>query len=456
MSTCNVQASHSAAASAEYALYGRGEKNSRHKTMGTNRAAAMACTLESPEVFVQRAEALATAHSRKVEVYSYTQNFSPDEFDAKDHAHAQRVNELGVRLAERMHSADHLVVTHADSLGGHLHNHIYVVNHDNLTGKSLQRFTSWKNGLHQLNDELMREEGCRVLESPERAKPEWELRREEYAHGGFEQTLGDSIQDVLMDERCVDRESFERLLGENGVRMARTERDGISYKMRREDNGKIGRKKASRLADEFTAEGLDKIFEARRVAQQQIVTQQQQQALAQHHTQDNRLNKDNTKEQDHGDRRSDRAELEARAGVGQYADHAGAALPELEPAGGRRRRAAEVERRGEGIAREADRHVQRPELEERNVERDSAELVRGSGDGGSEVGDLVAELREQRERNRAREVEQERQRVERAASRAEQAAARDRRAQQRREAARRDSERDRGAEARERDDDLSL
>ncbi|MDN6554361.1 MAG: relaxase/mobilization nuclease domain-containing protein [Bifidobacterium mongoliense] len=262
MSTVNVKPSRSASDSVGYALYSNDkDKRAEHVQNDTNRAAAMSCTLETPEAFVARAEVLTKAHSRKNELYSYTQNFSPDEFGKNDRGHVQRVNELGVKLAGRMHSADHLVVTHADSAGGHLHNHIYVINHDNLTGKSLQRNTSWKNGLRQANDELMQDEGCQVLPSPEQAKPDWSQRREDFASGGFERILGDNVAASLRDKRSVDRAGFTEVLDEHGVALAETQRDGWTYKMRRADNGKLGRKKASGLTPEFTAEGAQQVFD---------------------------------------------------------------------------------------------------------------------------------------------------------------------------------------------------
>src|SRR5699024_9267055 len=105
------------------------------------------------------------------------------------------------------------------------------------------------------------EEGLRVLPAPELPKPDWELRREEFAPEGFEQTLGDKVYASLEDPRSVDRAAFEQVLNEHGVTLAVTDRDGWSYKMRRADNGKLGRKKASRLTAEFTADGAEKIFD---------------------------------------------------------------------------------------------------------------------------------------------------------------------------------------------------
>ena len=216
-----------------------------------------------PKEIVARAEQVGAAFHRRNEMYTYTQNFSPEEFDVNNPDHIQRVHDLGVKLAKRMNSADFLVVTHTDSAGGHLHNHIYVVNHDNLTGKALSRCRSWSRGLRQVNDQLMRDEGCQVLPDPQMPKPDWDLRRGAFKDDGFEQKLGDIVMRALLDQRSVDREAFEQVLAEQGVRLRVTDRDGWTYSMRRADNGKWARRKASSLCDEFTAKGVGEIFALR-------------------------------------------------------------------------------------------------------------------------------------------------------------------------------------------------
>lgn len=264
MSTVNVQPTTSARAAVAYALVGTGKRRAQHEKDGTTRAALLSCTLDSPEEIVQRAEQMSAAFRRRNEMYTYTQNFSPEEFDVKNPEHVQRVHELGVKLARRMNSADYLVVTHTDSAGGHLHNHIYVVNHDNLTGKALSRCRSWSRGLRQVNDELMRDEGCQVLPSPEQPKADWDLRRGAFKDGGFEQILGDKITEALLDARSVDREAFEQVLAEHEVRLRVTERDGWTYSMRRADNGKWGRRKASSLCDDFMKTKVEEVFDFHR------------------------------------------------------------------------------------------------------------------------------------------------------------------------------------------------
>lgn len=261
MSTVNVQPTTSARAAVTYALLGTGARRAEHLKDGTTRVARYTCSMKSPEAIVERAEQVSAAFGRRNEMYTYTQNFSPEEFDVKNPEHVQRVHDLGVKLAKRMNSADFLVVTHTDSAGGHLHNHIYVVNHDNLTGKSLSRCRSWSRGLRQVNDELMSDEGCQVLPDPQQPKPDWDLRRGGFAEGGFEQVLGDKVMESLLDARSVDREAFEQVLAEHEVRLRVTDRDGWTYSMRRADNGKWGRRKASSLCDEFTAKGVEDVFD---------------------------------------------------------------------------------------------------------------------------------------------------------------------------------------------------
>ncbi len=268
MSTINVQPSKDAAASVAYVLYGNNKAfRERLRSRGQTRAAALALSMAngstSPAEFVARAQRLAKATGRTNELYSYVLAFHPDEFDVTNIADMERIKAIAAKLAGRMHSADHLVVVHSDSAGGHGHAHILVMNHDNLTGKALQRFTSWKRGLHQLNDELMAEEGLWVLPDPAQPKPGWEQRREAFAAGGFEQTLGDAVFDALHDPRTVDQIAFEAVLAEQGVTLAVTNRDGWSFKMRRIDNSKVGRKKASALAPDFTANAVAAMLQQR-------------------------------------------------------------------------------------------------------------------------------------------------------------------------------------------------
>ncbi|WP_280475701.1 relaxase/mobilization nuclease domain-containing protein [Nocardia farcinica] len=256
MSTVNVRSSHSAQSSVDYALYGdSGQQKDKHRRRGTSRAAALSSSVDNPDQFIARCE----DHGRKVELYSYTQNFSPDEFDVNNPDDVKRVNGLGRMLAEDMHSADYLVVTHVDSKGGHLHNHVYVCNNDNITGKSLQRNTSWAKGVHQTNDALMGREGCQVLDSPMQGKADWSLQREQYEVDGFERTLGDKIAASLRDPRSTDREAYKAVLAEHDVKFSVAKSGEHRYKLRHQ-NGKLLSKSGKALSPDFSAKSADEIF----------------------------------------------------------------------------------------------------------------------------------------------------------------------------------------------------
>lgn len=264
MSTIKHKASKSGESSIDYAFYGdSGALKARHLAAGTSRVAAFRSSFGDvpTEAVRDLIVAAAEGHGRKLQLHTYTISFHPDEFDVSNPEHLERIADVGERLSKKMHSAGYVVVVHADADGGHGHAHIYVVNHDDLTGRSIQRFTSWKNGLRQLNDELMVAEGLQVLPDPMRTKPDWIQRREDFQPGGFEQVLGDKVAAALRDPRSVDREAFEGVLAEHDVKLAVTDRDGWSYKTRRTDNGKFGRKKASGLTPEFTADGAQEVFD---------------------------------------------------------------------------------------------------------------------------------------------------------------------------------------------------
>lgn len=253
----------SARSSVAYALYGRGEQNRQHMEDGTTRAAGYACTMESPEAFIDYAEAQACGHGRKNEVYNLILAFDPKKFDIAKPEDIERAVAIAQQLASAAFSAEHMVVIHDDANGEHVHAHIVVVNHDELTGKALEKNTSWSHGLRQLNDQILSENGLEPNPNPVAPKPDWELRREQFTTGRFEQTLGDRVYESLADPRSANREKFEVVLAEHGVRLKVTDRDGWTYSMRREDNGKWGRKKASALTPEFTAEGAQQIFDYR-------------------------------------------------------------------------------------------------------------------------------------------------------------------------------------------------
>ena len=98
MSTVNVQSTASARAAVTYALFGMSDRHRRNLNDRPTRTEWYTYSMESPEAIVERAEQIR-AIGRRNEMYTYTQNFSPEEFDVNNPEHIQRVHDLGVKLA---------------------------------------------------------------------------------------------------------------------------------------------------------------------------------------------------------------------------------------------------------------------------------------------------------------------------------------------------------------------
>lgn len=272
-----------------YNLYGKvgSEKRKEHFAAGTDRAAAMRGDLETPEEFFELGEKLAVVNSRKVEALAVLQNFSPDELDVNNPEHVQLANDAGYALAKEAYPNSYcLVVTHADSEGGHLHNHVLVLNHDNATGKAVRR-NKMHHQLEGVNDRVMRDMGLQVTEKNRSVSQAlyWQAKRGDKELKGHLVVLGDEIDQSLRDPRSVDEASFREVLAEKGIELEAKaytikasaakgadgqpvqpehEAMGWTYKKRMalEDGGKerLRRAKASTLAEQFTAKGAEEFF----------------------------------------------------------------------------------------------------------------------------------------------------------------------------------------------------
>ncbi len=265
-----------------------------HRVEGTTRIAAMTCDIapvgaehseqEVIDAFVEKAQALAVAQGRQVQARSIVQSFERDEFDPDNADDVQRVNDLGYALAKELHpNSDALVITHIDGVGRKPHNHIVVLNHDNETGRALRGGDLyWQ--YQRTNDELMREQGCRVMEHGERGRDQrtfWEQQREGSKVGEFDRWLGDTTMECLADPRCTDAAAYRELLAERGIQLIeqthtikasadgqRPEHESVgwTYTARDEfgEKDRERRRKASSLSTEHTYEGAQEIFEINR------------------------------------------------------------------------------------------------------------------------------------------------------------------------------------------------
>lgn len=300
-STVNVRRISTTRNAVYYELYGtRGsEKHNNNLAEGTTRVAALRTDAGSVDEYVDRAEALAEQHGRKIETRSIIQSFPNEQMDPNDPASVQYVNDLGYELAKKLHpNSDVLVITHVDGVGGHPHNHIKVLNHDNVTGKALRgNHLHWQVAL--VNDELMVEHSLGVVERSshkDRAKY-WEAIRDSGKLSEFDQKLGDDIAESLADIRSVDQESFSKMLAGRGIELeekvhpihasadGKTPADesvGWTYKAMDETGEKPRkrRRKASGLSDEFTHKGAQEVFDYNKERQAQNVSNGQSKAAA--------------------------------------------------------------------------------------------------------------------------------------------------------------------------------
>lgn len=291
MSVTKVRSTKSVAASIDYLTHGTGEDRQRHHAERTHRISNMYCDLgvggRALQAMRAKAEWIASENPRReVQGQAYIQSFAADEFDVNDPVDLAVVTDLGLQLAKKMHpNSDCLVVTHTDGDGGCAHNHILVLNHDNVTGKALTEYRRPVE-VERANDEVMRENDCRVLPSrqeriqqrqalrletkrPDPGSLYWDnLRQKQQGVKPFNDRLYAQVKAAFMDPSTVDVGSFDDALAARGVTRETTVRGGkvaTVYKMRDEEHPsqRVRRAKASNLAPGFTSEHLPTMFRAK-------------------------------------------------------------------------------------------------------------------------------------------------------------------------------------------------
>ncbi len=106
---------------------------------------------------------------RTIEALTIVQSFSPNELDYQNPDDILRAHQAGIALCAILHEKYHVmfnVVTHIDSKGHNVHNHIVIPNVDLETGKALQGEVKLHDNLVRINDELMRDLKLEVCNHP--------------------------------------------------------------------------------------------------------------------------------------------------------------------------------------------------------------------------------------------------------------------------------------------------
>lgn len=209
----------------DYELYGAlgSAKYKAHKAAGTNRVAAIRCDVGDVEAYVQRAEALARKHGRKIEARSFIMSFKNTALDASNPDDVERVADLGYGWAKEMApNSDVLVVVHTDGHGGHPHAHIKVLNHDNVTEKSV-RGLDMHFRFAKIADAYLAAEAPDLPDQPRQHEGDqasyWEQMRDGASVSEFDRWLGDAIEEVLADPSIVDEDSYRAALTAKGIEL---------------------------------------------------------------------------------------------------------------------------------------------------------------------------------------------------------------------------------------------
>lgn len=277
MATTYIHPLKSARASMIYTELGNGEKKKMHEAEGTTRAAFEVGDMPRDDMAVYAEEVHKKHPLSCYEAFEVRVSFSPDELKAGDADDEQMAGEHSYKLCKKLYPNSMCYVTvHNDGKGGCVHAHCLVVNHDEVTGKTL-RDNRRHFEVKDASDELAAEEGLSVIGVPKFERDRlkdgttWDERRKECT--SFEQRLGDKVQRARDSSDTLDE--FKQHLHWAGVELMEQKRMGKGgieheawcYKMEDIDSPKRRkrRRKAKLLADDLTKDSIESYYAQKQV-----------------------------------------------------------------------------------------------------------------------------------------------------------------------------------------------
>ncbi len=228
------------------------------KKQEKERVAKMYCDLGDYEQFLKYSSDTINAHKRKVQGFSILQSFPQHEFDVENEEHIAYANEMGRKLSYMLFpNSPCIVITHADSEGKCVHNHIIVLNHDLGTNGAIRSNRHYRY-VKQANDSLMERFGLEVCVPKEQQKTQgeyWSNRR----NGWFDDLL--ASVDKALAHSCSIEEFQECLLAE-GVSPTLYKANGdlkerFTYKVMDSD-GKEHKKRSDKLGEQYSREAIER------------------------------------------------------------------------------------------------------------------------------------------------------------------------------------------------------
>ena len=234
------------------------------KDQTRERIAYMHCDLGSVNQFLHYAENTIKAHRRKIQGYTLLQSFPSYEFHVDNQNHIALVNLLGQQLAQTLYpNSPCLVITHADSHGQCLHNHILVINHDLETDGCIKDNRHFRY-VKETNDTLMRKHGYEVCKESDRKQSQGEYWSNKRNHWLDE--LKDTLDKVL--SYATTMQEFHNCLKAEGITSTLYKANGtlkekFTYQFM-DNNGKIHKKRSDKLGTDYTREAIERTLASNR------------------------------------------------------------------------------------------------------------------------------------------------------------------------------------------------
>ncbi len=239
------------------------------KEQERERVAKLYCDLGNADQFLNYALDTVKAYKRKVQGFSILQSFPKHEMSVSNEEHIAYANELGRKLAHELYpNSPCIVITHADSEGECVHNHIIVLNHDLQTNKCIKANRHYKY-VKQANDRLMKKYGFEVCKPSMQKQSQgeyWSNKR-----NGWLDDLKASVDKALSNATTI-QEFYNYLLAE-GVSATLYKANGalkehFTYKVM-DNDGKEHKKRSDRLGEGYTRRAIEKMLLANRQKKQQ-------------------------------------------------------------------------------------------------------------------------------------------------------------------------------------------
>ena len=234
------------------------------KDQTKERVAYMHCDLGSVNQFLHYAENTIKAHRRKIQGYTLLQSLPSHEFHVDNQNHIALVNLLGQQLAQALYPhSPCLIITHADSDGQCVHNHILVINHDLETDGCIKDNRHFRY-IKEANDALMRKHGYEVCKENDTKQSQGEYWSNKRTHWLDE--LKDSLDKVL--SHATTMQEFHDCLKAEGIDSALYKANGalkekFTYQVMDTD-GKLHKKRSDKLGMDYTKEAIERTLASNR------------------------------------------------------------------------------------------------------------------------------------------------------------------------------------------------